>query len=83
MAAGVGRWSDQDRATSVWQRTSEKGKEPMGKQERGFGQRQPWRSEVPQFSGELLAVTEQEVWSLRASIFSSVKILPRGVAVWF
>lgn len=30
MAAGVSPWSDQDRATSVWQRTSKKGKQAYG-----------------------------------------------------
>lgn len=30
MAVGVSPWSDQDRATSVWQRTSKKGRKAYG-----------------------------------------------------
>lgn len=45
MAVGVSPWSDQDRATSVWQRTSQKGKKAYGETVRseGLGRRQPWR----------------------------------------
>ena len=45
MAAGVSPWNEQDRATSVWQRTSKTGKKAYGESVRseGLGRRQPWR----------------------------------------
>lgn len=45
MAAGVSPWNDQDRATSVWQRTSKKGKKAYAETARseGLDRRQPWR----------------------------------------
>ena len=45
MAVGVSPWNDQDRATSVWQRTSKKGKKAYAETARseGLDRRQPWR----------------------------------------